>query len=186
MRLFIGIPLTLEMKAEVGRFIEANRKYYSGYKWTVPENLHITLKFLGEVDPGKIDALCGQLQETTADLPQFSLALGRFGCFPNPRSPRVLWIGVTEGAEHLANLAGLVDAACVRLGFTAEDKPFRPHLTVARAGTNPFPAFAPDDHVNFGSQSIVHSYSLIESKLLRAGAQYQIIRNFMLLKSGDD
>jgi 2'-5' RNA ligase len=178
MRLFIGIPLALGMKAEVNQFIEKNRNIHSGWRWTVPENLHITLKFLGEVDPAQTSFVCNRLQEIALLQHPFPLALGGVGCFPNPRSPRVLWIGITKGTESLANMAKMIDTACAGLGFASEDKPYRPHLTIARAGSQSLPAFVRDEKTVFQSQSDVHSFSLIESRLQRSGAQYETVRDF--------
>jgi 2'-5' RNA ligase len=136
------------------------------------------LKFLGEVEPAQTDLLRSRLQEVTSAQNPFSLALGQLGCFPNRYTPRVLWIGITEGAEQLATLSKLIDAACAQLGFAAAEQPFRPHLTIARAGSNSCPAFNPEPNVIFQNRCLVSSYALVESKLLRTGAQYKIIDDF--------
>jgi 2'-5' RNA ligase len=130
--------------------------------------------------------LSSRLQEIASGREPFPIALGRLGCFPNIRNPRVLWVGIIEGTEPLAGLARLIDTACNQLGFAPEDKPFRPHLTIARAGFNGHSGLNLDDHVTFQSRATVSSYALIESKLLPTGAQYRAINHFELGKPGHD
>ncbi|MGC8849470.1 MAG: RNA 2',3'-cyclic phosphodiesterase [Candidatus Bathyarchaeia archaeon] len=95
-----------------------------------PEKMHLTLKFLGEVSDSKI----GEIKESLGDLkfPPFDLRLEGVGVFPNPNRPRVIWIGVSEGADEISKLAEKVDDSLRRLGFPSETKGFKPHLTIAR------------------------------------------------------
>lgn len=96
-----------------------------------PGNLHLTLKFLGEVDEGRVPAVVGALEAAVEGTEPFSLVLKGTGAFPRERSPRVLWIGV-EGAEPLEGVARRLDPLLEDLGFPREKRPFSAHLTVAR------------------------------------------------------
>ena len=94
------------------------------------ENLHITLRFLGEISPPLVEAV-GQLIVETSFKP-FRAVFHGVGAFPNPRRPRVIWIGVSEGAEELKTLHSRIERGLLDLGFRREDRAFTPHLTIAR------------------------------------------------------
>jgi RNA 2',3'-cyclic 3'-phosphodiesterase len=95
------------------------------------ENLHFTLRFIGDLDAVGFDRLLAGLDETTMPDP-FRVALGGLGAFPQPRQAAVLWIGVTAGVEALEDLHLAVENACEVAGLGREDRPFRPHVTVSR------------------------------------------------------
>ena len=97
-----------------------------------PENLHLNLKFLGETTESQVDQIRRAVEPAISHVSSFDLELKGFGVFPDQRSPRVLWIGLGGALEGLTTLAGCVERAVVLLGFPQEDRPFRPHLTVAR------------------------------------------------------
>ncbi|HSJ29161.1 MAG TPA: RNA 2',3'-cyclic phosphodiesterase [Acidimicrobiia bacterium] len=95
-----------------------------------PENWHITLRFLGDLDPVSIDRLLGALDQ--ADFPErFELRLGGLGAFPNPRRATVAWIEVIDSSGALVDVHAEVELACDAAGLGVEERPFRPHLTVA-------------------------------------------------------
>ncbi len=97
-----------------------------------PENVHLTLKFLGDVDEALLADLKAALAAAAAAAAPFPLSLKGGGCFPNARAPRVIWIGLAEGAKEASALAGAVERALEPLGFAREKRPFRPHLTIGR------------------------------------------------------
>jgi 2'-5' RNA ligase len=130
-RLFIGVPLTDEAR----RAIEAHLRR------TMPEgmpgrpvpaaNWHLTLRFLGATRTDQLAAIVRHL--SVAELGDaFDVGFGGLGAFPRPRNARVLWIGLTEGVERLMSLARIAEAAARGAGFAAEEKPFKPHLTLSR------------------------------------------------------
>src|SRR5512138_105243 len=114
MRLFIGAWLSPEMRRELAAEIERLRKNNSKFKWTQPENLHFTLKFLGEVEPVRLAALERDLNAVTIGVDSFRLLLGSPGCFPPKGEPRIVWIGLSAGANELKRLADQVEAACIQ------------------------------------------------------------------------
>ena len=100
--------------------------------WVGRDNFHLTLKFLGDVDPGRLQAIVAALGGAVAGCPPFDLGVGGLGAFPSPTRPRVLWVGLEEGATEAARLAGRVDDALAGVGFERETRAFSPHVTLGR------------------------------------------------------
>jgi 2'-5' RNA ligase len=101
-------------------------------RWVAVQSIHLTLKFLGEVDPQIIAKLAESLTDATQSQASFGLRLRGLGCFPNPANPRVVWCGIDGEVERLSGLQQSVEAACASLGFAPENRPFHPHLTLGR------------------------------------------------------
>lgn len=110
--------------AELGTFGKA-------LKPVPPENVHITLKFLGEVSDGSVPAIEGVMRLAVKGVSPFEVRLVDIGVFPNERRPRVVWVGLT-GSERLARIASALEAGLEPLGFPMEKRPFSAHLTLAR------------------------------------------------------
>lgn len=100
-------------------------------RWTAPENIHLTLKFLGDVSPTQANALAAMLRSQADAVPAFEIHTGSLGAFPDAKRARILWIGIRAPAELDALFRG-IDAACIRLGFEVEKRGLSPHLTIAR------------------------------------------------------
>lgn len=178
MRLFIAVWLSDKMKDEVARYINNVREQIPGFKWSAPEQLHFTLRFLGETPENQIDSLNEALQSAAVGLSPFELRLGKPGHFPERGNPRILWIGLSEGEKELGNLAGLVEAACIRAGFPAADRPFKPHLTLARAKEGRKGLKTLEPMVSWQSGTLVTGFTLVESKLQPGGAVYRRVGDF--------
>jgi 2'-5' RNA ligase len=101
-------------------------------RWVRPAGIHLTLKFLGEVPLTQIEVLSGALQEACAPHGGFAFRIAGLGCFPNPRRPRVVWVGVEEPSGALARLQRDVERALSPLGYPPEGRPYSPHLTLGR------------------------------------------------------
>jgi 2'-5' RNA ligase len=108
-------------------------------RWVPAHNIHLTLKFIGEVSPASIDKLTHLLHTTAASCSDFEISIGGLGCFPNPKQARVLWIGIQAAAE-LEALHQAIEAGCARLGYGAGARPFSPHLTIGRVREHISPA----------------------------------------------
>jgi len=102
-------------------------------RWTRPESIHLTLQFLGEVAPGKVEAIAEALREVGAGQAPFTFQLKELGVFPNPGRPRVVWVGVAEPSGGLVAVQKGVTQALEPLGFEPEKRPYSPHLTIGRA-----------------------------------------------------
>jgi 2'-5' RNA ligase len=99
-------------------------------RWVRPSGMHVTLKFLGAVEPQRLERVHARLLEAVGKRPALRLRVGGLGTFPSLRRPRVVWMGLA--GDDLAGLAGRVDAALAELGFAAEQRPFTPHVTLGR------------------------------------------------------
>jgi 2'-5' RNA ligase len=104
-----------------------------GLRWTAPGNIHLTLRFLGETTPAQSAALIQALGQVAPKWPTLRLAVGKLGCFPTLRAPRVVWLGVNGDLGQLAKMQTEVESLVQAVGFPAEERAFSPHLTVARA-----------------------------------------------------
>jgi 2'-5' RNA ligase len=100
-------------------------------RWVPVENLHLTLKFLGDVSPANVDLLSDMLTAEAAHSAPFSLRLNGLGSYPTPRRARVIWVGIDAPAALLA-LQRAIESAAARLGYETEERPFSPHLTIGR------------------------------------------------------
>jgi len=130
MRLFVAVETPPEHTAALATACERGRR--GGVLWVPVENAHLTLKFLGETAEARVGDISAALAAVAAATPPFTLAFGGAGCFPHERAPRVLWLGVREGADDVRRLAAAVERALVAAGFPAEERPWRGHLTIGR------------------------------------------------------
>jgi 2'-5' RNA ligase len=137
MRLFFAVLLPDELAARVGGIQTdlKSRVSDSGVRWTRAEQVHFTVKFLGETPPEKIEKVIEACSVARDDHAPFELSIGGLGGFPSSNRPSVLWLGVKKGAENLRNLALQLDGLLVKYGYRAEKRPLTPHLTLARIKT---------------------------------------------------
>lgn len=128
------------MVAALEAAVEELRQAGVTARWVRPEQLHFTLRFLGEIPDGRAAAVSLALAQALEAVERFTLEIAGLGAFPRPQSARVVWAGCGEGADRLAALAGRVESALVGAGFEPETRPFAPHLTLGRlpqAGATP-------------------------------------------------
>jgi len=131
MRIFIGIDLDAEVRGRISRFLEGVQGFAPDARWVRPESLHITLKFIGKQTPERVEAIAECLRRVKGG--EFEIRSGGYGFFPTAKAARVFWIGIHAGPQ-LAALAGSIDVATAELGIPREDRPYSPHLTLARSG----------------------------------------------------
>ncbi len=147
-------------------------------QWTRTSSLHLTIKFLGNIHEEQVPHILEILEYVGRCHDPFLLRLKGVGVFPHIRSPRILWIGITEGRSVLESLAGDVDLALAELGFSREGGPFRPHLTLARIKKNhrnvglTFQETGLLEQPLDGGEMQVGSFSLIQSLLSPSGSTY--------------
>lgn len=130
-RLFVALPLPVPAKAELAALVHVCRRHASFVRWVRPEQLHVTLKFLGDVEEADERAAIGAL-EALGERASFQFNLAHVGAFPDRRRPRVIWTGIEAGSDDVASLAGEVDRLLARVGFEREARPFSPHVTIGR------------------------------------------------------
>jgi 2'-5' RNA ligase len=137
LRSFIAVEIPAEIQVAIAHHTAALREALPKplVRWVDPQNVHLTLKFLGDVSPANLERLAEGLKVEAAAHQPFSMSVGEIGAFPTPRRARVIWIGL-EAPAALAALQHGVEAIAARLGYTAEKRPFSPHLTIGRVGQN--------------------------------------------------
>lgn len=182
-RLFVAVVPPPELRERVLQ--EAKSLPWEGsVRWLPPENIHLTLKFLGEV-PETPDSKLSELDATITALCNghraFDLSLDGAGAFPSVQRARVLWVGTCEGSEPLKALAGELEDRLEILGFERETRPFRPHATVARTKGGGARLGEPGTVDTVGPVSFrVDSVELVRSKLSREGAVYSTVSSYPL------
>ena len=131
-RAFIAVPLERQLYQQITEISQMLRgSVHGGVSWVQPASIHLTLKFLGEIQPGKIAEVKNALQAIVPKFEQFKLDAAGLGCFPNKNRPRVVWVGLHAPAK-LDHLQKSIEDACVELGFEREQRKFYPHLTLGR------------------------------------------------------
>lgn len=175
-RLFIAIELPDPVKRDLVRL----RKEIPGARWVAPDQLHLTLAFLGELE----DTTGEQLQRALSGIaePAFSLDFSGVGCFPDRRRPRVLWVGLKH-SPHLESLAAKVRSAALECGVPQEERPFSPHITLARLRQPAIreTALFLDQPLNHGFPKVaVREFILFQSQLTAAGALHTPLKAFSL------
>ncbi len=132
LRLFIAIDLPPQVRDRLASIQKQLRSGRARVRWVPPDNMHLTLVFLGETAPDRVPVLAGILEAVAAGREPFSLALGDVGFFGSPRRPRVLWVGVEDPQEALAPLQAELVRHLRGAGWAPEDRPYHPHLTIGR------------------------------------------------------
>ena len=127
-RTFVSVPVP--MTDEIAGILSELRAI-KGVKATPSEQVHLTLKFLGDTDEKKVMRLCQSLKDSLSGKGPFDVVIEGIGAFPNERNPRVIWLGIKEPGD-LMNIVGIVDTCVKDLSIKADDKPFSPHMTVGR------------------------------------------------------
>jgi 2'-5' RNA ligase len=187
MRLFLAVHIPDSIREELRALQRELKSEWPGWRWVRPESIHLTLRFLGEVDADR-DALAREAWSRAAARSQpFVIRLGGIGRFPRGGRARVLWIGIEEigGSRRLEELAERVEAAARERGFDPEKRPFKPHLTLARAQRGAGPAWQEDITVDRAEEFSVDRMVLFRSQLHPGGARYTALDHFML-KGGDE
>lgn len=180
MRLFVALEIPTEVRENLAALIESLRAISPQARWVRPENLHVTLKFIGEVREAKLSAIRAALASVRSEQP-VTLDFRGLGFFPSEKHPRVFWAGI-EASPNLKTLAAEIDGAAEKLGIPREQRPFSPHLTLARFEPPRMPeklraATQGNAGREFGSLRTTQ-FHLIESKLKRSGAEYTTVESF--------
>ncbi len=191
MRIFVGLDIAEEIRTHLSRFMDDMRRIEPNAKWVRPEAFHVTLKFVGEKPPAEVEDFKRELAQIQAQ--SVRLEFKGVGFFPTPRSPRVFWAGI-HSDENLSALARAVDEASAKLGVAREEQEYRPHLTLARAGSGAprsktrgqtdrnlrrLAEQLPVEPPEFGTMT-AQEFFLYESKLSPSGARYSKLARFPL------
>lgn len=129
-RAFVAINIAPAVIRKIADAMVELRRTISGVRWMEPEKIHLTIKFLGDIESNRVESIADALEEALKLFPQFSISAKGLGVFPTARHPQVLWVGI-EGSQ-VVKLAAKVEAALEPMGFLPEPRPFQPHLTIGR------------------------------------------------------
>jgi RNA 2',3'-cyclic 3'-phosphodiesterase len=177
MRLFIALDIDEDIRQRIARFIDGVRGFAPEVRWVQPASLHVTLKFIGEQSEAAVDRIKHELEILHAEPGPIQFC--GYGFFPTSKSPRVFWVGIEAGPQ-LAALAGAVEASMTAVGLPKEDRPFSPHLTLARgAGGSGSPRWRKGDAPNPTFQRLQEKLSALS--LLEFGTMTP--REFFLYQS---
>jgi 2'-5' RNA ligase len=193
-RVFVALDIPEEVRAALGKLIAKLRPACRAARWARIEGVHLTLKFIGEVQPEKIEPIKASLRQISFPRP-IEMKFRNVGFFPNPRRPHVFWAGIEAGPE-LGALAEAVETSLEPLGIAKELRAFSPHLTLARLeprrGANAGSGFAVDalckaiseaGPLEFGA-GIANEFHLYQSTLKSSGAEYTRLATFRF--TGDE
>lgn len=131
-RSFIAIELSPQAHDELAGLQSSIKKADADIKWIEPENIHLTLKFLGDVGTKQLEKIKKILEETAAGFKAFELTMKGLGTFPERGSPRVIWVGVDLGAAEAAQIARALELRLQAYGIQEEERGFHPHITLGR------------------------------------------------------
>ncbi|MGA0274880.1 MAG: RNA 2',3'-cyclic phosphodiesterase [Dehalococcoidia bacterium] len=132
-RLFVAIELPMKLKRTFADLAGSFRpREYERVRWIEQEAMHLTLKFLGDTPIEDVEAIKTSLARVASSSGKFTIKIGRTGCFPSFRDPRICWVGLAGELRRLEQLQGRVEGSMVNLGFKPEDREFRPHVTIGR------------------------------------------------------
>ena len=177
MRLFIAIKIPKPVKETIGQF-QASLKVSEGVKWVRQENLHLTLKFLGETPDKLVKPIAEKVNSMVRGKGAFEISFSTFGGFPNLKRPRILWIGVEHGKEELVDLMDRLNRKLSHLGFEMESRKPVPHLTIGRIRKERNTEIKSQDFE--GTSFLAKNIFLIRSELTSSGPIYTDVAEFEL------
>ena len=185
-RVFCAIDLPESVHARLRQHIAQLRDVESASKvsWTRDTNVHLTLKFLGDIAQSRISLLSQAADSAVSGRQAFKIVIERTGLFPKAGAPRVLWIGVSDPSGGLLSLQRDFEEECARAGFDGEDRPFHPHLTLARLRQPRASRALAAAHMKMAFEPIevvVSELRVIRSQLSSKGSQYTVLTRHSLV-----
>jgi 2'-5' RNA ligase len=175
-RTFIAIKLTPEIISKISGMQEELKRTGAQVKWVKPENIHLTLKFLGHITSEELEKVKIATRETLKPFKSFGISISGLGAFPKIEYPRVIWVGVDEGKEELKRMTSNLEERLAQIGFAKEKREFSPHLTIGRVKSSKrkerlIEAFTKFTAAHLGSMK-VDKIAIIKSELKLQGPVY--------------
>lgn len=183
MRLFVAVELPASLRQRLAAAQEAMRSAPLPVRWVRPEGIHLTLKFLGETDDGRLAALATALAEAGRGLDAFRLGAGVAVAFPERGTPRLIWVEIEGDLESARRLAAALDRATAPLGFPPEGREFKAHLTLGRVrgrARGDWRAALQRAGEQARGEFDVREYVLFQSRLAPGGSVYTPLERFPL------
>lgn len=158
----------------------------AGLSWVKPENAHFTVRFLGDLDDEQMERVRESVRRNGAGLQAPVARLGRLGAFPRPERPRVLWVGLSQGGPEAEAVASEINDGLERDGFGYADKPFRAHLTLARAreGAQGIASLVRSVIPEAPEAEPLQRLAVMKSQLQKSGAMYTVVEEIRLQSPG--
>ncbi len=179
-RTFLGIDLGEQIRERLVSLQELLALDAPDVNWVEPENLHITLLFLGEVDQKETLDICRAAQKAVKGMPAFGVSIEGAGCFPNARRPRTLWVGVGKGVQELCDVHDAIEAPLLEMGnYRRETRAYTPHVTLGRVKgerDNDALSMALTKHKTWSAgETMVNEVRVMSSKLTADGPTYNVL-----------
>ncbi len=184
MRTFIAVELPEQIKKQIEVLQAPLKKTNALVSWVKPGNIHITLKFLGEVSEEKIDEVFSATELALKGAKGFKMNLKGMGAFPDLRRPRVIWVGAGKGGEELSGMAARIEDELKKVGYSKEKRKFSAHFTVGRVKSpkNIEKLMEMVQSADFETEDIeVNEVTVMKSQLHPAGAIYTPLKKIPLL-----
>lgn len=183
MRTFIAIELPESIKDFLSRIQGQLKGSQADVKWVAPKNIHLTLKFLGEIDEKKLDKINAIIEDAAKNKNSFYIRISSLGAFPKINSPRVIWVGINKGDNEIKEIAKGLEEKIAKLGIPKENRAFSSHITIGRARSH-LNREKLAQHLktlgdNFGEEKpefLADSITLFKSTLAPGGPIYETLK----------
>jgi 2'-5' RNA ligase len=188
-RTFIAIKLTPEIISNIKRIQEELKRTSAQVKWVKPENIHLTLKFLGHITIEELEKVKIATRETLKSFRPFEISVSGLGAFPRIKDPRVIWVGIDKGEEELKKIASHLEGRLALIGFAKEKREFSPHLTLGRVksqkGREGLVRVLTRIKVSYLGSMKVNKVAVVKSELKTQGPVYTTLEEIPLKNKGE-
>lgn len=179
-RIFAAVEISDEARRKTSDYIETLRRNFSQIRvgWEKPEKLHLTVKFLGDVEENKLADLIEAAEQTAQKLQSLKLQIAETGVFPSLRQPRILWLGVQDETDDLKKVNASFESHCEKIGFAREQRIYKSHLTIARLREPKTSVELANVHWHNKFSSLpfsVQELVIFESQLTQFGSHYRVL-----------
>jgi len=185
-RTFIAVEIDNLTKQKISELISNLKKSDADAKWIAENQMHLTLKFLGNIEENKVQEISDTLKSIASAFREFDIALSGIGAFPDIKRPRVIWIGIDKGADNLKSLANQVEMEMGKLGFEKEKRGFKSHLTLGRVRSSKNISNLIDlikkTDFSYSNEIKINELILFQSMLTPKGAVYTQLAGLNLKK----
>ncbi|OIO34431.1 MAG: 2'-5' RNA ligase [Candidatus Omnitrophica bacterium CG1_02_40_15] len=179
MRAFIAVEIDHQAKQKISELILQLKKSNADVKWVTEDQMHFTLKFLGNIDKDKVRGISDSISSVSDNFNSFKIAFSRIGAFPSLNHPAVIWLGIDKGAESLKMLNEKIEAALEKSGFERESREFKPHLTLGRVRSDKnmlgLTKLLKETAFCLRNDVQINKLTLFQSNLSPKGATYSIL-----------
>jgi len=178
-RAFIAVEIDAQIKQKISNLISVLKKSGADAKWADENQMHLTLKFLGNINKDKIEEISGAMSSVSSNSKSFAVSFSEIGAFPDTSRPRVIWLGVDKGAEDLKILNDRTETSLKKIGFAKEGRKFEPHLTLARIRSpkniSNLIKLIGETNCDIKDETRIDKLTLFQSILNSKGAIYEVL-----------